>query len=123
LPCWAPAASWAPAFNPFIFDPNEKKDDIAKMLSPQLELPAFAKQAELLKALDNRLRRQDGVDPLIAGLDAYQQTAFDMLRSPKLREAVDLSKEDPKTIERYPRASAARSIICWESTPTRRWKR
>ena len=90
-----------PAFNPFIFDPNEKKDDIAKMLSPQLELPAFTKQADLLKALDNRLRRQDGVDPLIAGLDAYQQTAFDMLRSPKLREAVDLSKEDEKTIARY----------------------
>jgi len=90
-----------PAFHPFIFDPQEKKDDIAKMLSPKLELPAFAKNAELLKALDNRLRRQDGVDPLIAGLDAYQQTAFDMLRSPKLREALDLSKESEATIARY----------------------
>ena len=90
-----------PAFNPFIFDPLQSKDDIAKMLSPQMELPAFAKNAELLKALDNRLRRQDGVDPLIAGLDKYQQTAFDMLRSPKLREALDLSKESDKTIERY----------------------
>ncbi len=90
-----------PAFNPLIFDPLAKKDDIAKMLSPQLELPAFAKQTDLLKELDGRLRRQDGVDELIAGLDKYQQTAFDMLRSPKLREALDLSKEDPKTIERY----------------------
>jgi hypothetical protein len=90
-----------PAFNPLIFDPLAKKDDIAKMLSPQLELPAFAKQTDLLKQLDGRLRRQDGVDDLIAGLDKYQQTAFDMLRSPKLREALDLSKEDPKTIERY----------------------
>jgi len=90
-----------PAFNPLIFDPLAKKDDIAKMLSPQLELPAFAKQTDLLKELDGRLRRQDGVDDLIAGLDKYQQTAFDMLRSPKLREALDLSKEDPKTIERY----------------------
>jgi hypothetical protein len=90
-----------PAFNPFIFDPNEAKDDIAKMLAPQMELPAFAKQAELLKQLDRRLRRQDAVDPLIAGLDAYQQTAFDMLRSPKLREALDLSKESPETIARY----------------------
>jgi hypothetical protein len=90
-----------PAFNPLIFDPLAKKDDIAKMLSPQLELPAFANQTDLLKQLDGRLRRQDGVDDLIAGLDKYQQTAFDMLRSPKLREALDLSKEDPKTIERY----------------------
>lgn len=90
-----------PAFNPFIFDPLQTKDDIAKMLSPQIELPALARNEELLKALDNRLRRQDGVDPLIAGLDKYQQTAFDMLRSPKLRAALDLSKEDPKTIDRY----------------------
>lgn len=90
-----------PAFNPFIFDPLQSKDDIAKMLAPQLELPALARNAELLKSLDHRLRRQDGVDPLIAGLDKYQQTAFDMLRSPRLREALDLSKEDPKTIARY----------------------
>jgi hypothetical protein len=90
-----------PAFNPFIFDPQESKDDIAKMLSPQLEAPAFAKNAELLKALDNRLRGQDAVDPLIAGLDSFQQTAFDMLRSPRLREALDLSKEKPETIARY----------------------
>ena len=90
-----------PAFNPFIFNPLEAKDDIAKMLSPQMELPAFAKNAELLRALDNRLRRQDGVDPLIAGLDQYQQTAFDMLRSPRLRQALDLTKEDPKLVDRY----------------------
>lgn len=90
-----------PAFNPFIFDPLESKDDIAKMLSPQMELPAFARNAELLKSLDQRLRGQDRVDPLIAGLDKYQQTAFDMLRSPRLREALDLSKESDETIARY----------------------
>ena len=90
-----------PAYSPFIFDPLASKDDIAKMLSPQMELPAFAKQTELLAALDKRLRRQDGVDPLIAGLDKYQQTAFDMLRSPKLRAALDLSKESEETIKKY----------------------
>ncbi len=90
-----------PAFNPFIFDPLAAKDDIAKMLSPQMELPAFTKNAELLKSLDKRLRGQDAADPLIAGLDQYQQTAFDMLRSPKLRAALDLSKEKPETIARY----------------------
>ncbi|MFN0017770.1 MAG: DUF1501 domain-containing protein [Pirellulaceae bacterium] len=90
-----------PAYSPFIFDPLASKDDIAKMLAPQMELPAFAKQTELLAALDQRLRRQDGLDPLIAGLDKYQQTAFDMLRSPKLRAALDLSKESEATIKRY----------------------
>ena len=90
-----------PAFNPFIFDPLQSKDDIAKMFAPQMEVPAFTKNAELLKALDGRLRRQDALDPVIAGLDAYQQTAFDMLRSPKLREALDLSKEKDETVARY----------------------
>ena len=90
-----------PAFNPMIFDPLASKDDIAKMLTPQMELPALARRIDLLSALDQRLRAQDAVDPLIAGLDKYQQTAFDMLRSPKLRAAVDLSQESPKTIERY----------------------
>lgn len=90
-----------PAFNPFIFDPQQSKDDIAKMLAPQMEVPAFTKNADLLKALDGRLRRQDKLDPVIAGLDSYQQTAFDMLRSPKLRKALDLSKEKEETIARY----------------------
>lgn len=90
-----------PAYAPFIFDPTQAKDDIARMLTPQMELPAFQRQADLLKAVDGRLRRQDAVDPLIAGLDQYQQTAFNMLRSPKLRQALDLSKEPTKTLDRY----------------------
>lgn len=90
-----------PACNPFIFDPTQSKDDIAKMLTPQMELPAFEHNAELLRAVDQRLRRQDALDPVIEGLDQYQQTAFNLLRSPRLRQALDLSKEDPKTLERY----------------------
>ena len=34
-------------------------------------------------------------------MDQHQQKAFDMLRSPKIREAFDLSKEDPKVLDRY----------------------
>ncbi len=90
-----------PAHNPFIFDPVSAKDEMSKMLTPQIELPSLERNADLLKALDGGLRRMDRLDPLIEGLDQYQQTAFNMLRSPKLREAMDLSKEDPKHVERY----------------------
>lgn len=90
-----------PAHAPLIFDPLQQKDDIAKMLKPQLELPSFERNADLLKALDRRLRTQDQLDPVIAGLDQHQQTAFDMLRSPRLREALDLSKETEATLQRY----------------------
>ncbi|MBY0522988.1 MAG: DUF1501 domain-containing protein [Gemmataceae bacterium] len=98
-----------PAHSPFIFDPVAARDDISKMLTPQLEVPALERNVELLKALDGGLRRIDKVDPLIEGLDQYQQTAFNMLRSPKLREAMDLSKEDPKRIERYTRNVPAKT--------------
>jgi hypothetical protein len=94
-----------PAYSPFIFDPvaEKSKDEISRMLTPQIEVRSLERNVELLKALDNGLRRADKLDPLVEGLDKYQQTAFDMLRSPKLREAMDLSKEDPKRIERYTR--------------------
>ena len=90
-----------PAYNPLILDPTKSGDAISKMLVPQMELPALDRNTELLKALDGGLRKQDQLDPLIEGLDKHQQTAFNMLRSPKLREALDLSKEPIKTIERY----------------------
>jgi hypothetical protein len=90
-----------PAHAPFIFDPTQAKDDLARMLTPQVELPSFERNVDLLKAVDQRLRRQDALDPVIEGLDKYQQTAFNLLRSPKLRQALDLSKEPVKTLERY----------------------
>jgi Protein of unknown function (DUF1501) len=92
-----------PAHSPFILDPTKSGDAISRMLVPQLELPSLERNADLLKAVDGRLRRQDQLDPLVEGLDQHQQTAFNMLRSPKLRQALDLSKEDPKTIDRYTR--------------------
>src|SRR5947208_2877630 len=52
-----------PAHNPFIFDPTQSKDDLAKMLTPQMELPSFERNADLLKAVDRGLRRQDALDP------------------------------------------------------------
>jgi hypothetical protein len=42
-------------------------------------------------------------DESIAGLDQYQQPAFNLLRSPKLRHALDLSKEPTKSVERFTR--------------------
>jgi hypothetical protein len=90
-----------PAYSPFIFDPTQARDDIARMLTPQIELPSFQRDADLLRAVDTRLRRQDALDPVIAGLDRHQQTAFNLLRSPGLRQALDLSREAPRVLARY----------------------
>jgi hypothetical protein len=98
-----------PAYNPLIFDPVQARDDIARMLTPQIELPALERDVDLLRAMDQGLRRQDALDPLIAGLDRHQQTAFDLLRSPRLRDAVDLSRVDPRTRARYMVGDLART--------------
>jgi hypothetical protein len=71
------------------------------MLTPQIELPSLQRDADLLRALDTRLRQQDALDPVIAGLDRYQQTAFNLLRSPRLRAALDLTREDRRVLDRY----------------------
>jgi hypothetical protein len=98
-----------PAHAPFVFDPTKDKDAVTRMLTPQLDVPAFEKNADLLKALDNRLRRQDKQDELIAGLDQYQQTAFNLLRSPRLRQALELSKEPAKSLDRFKRNHLAKT--------------
>ena len=92
-----------PAYAPFVFDPARTKDAMTRMLTPQHELPSFERNADFLKAIDQGLRRLDGQDALIAGLDQHQQTAFNILRSPKLREAIDLTKEPSKSVQRFSR--------------------
>jgi len=97
------------AHSPFIMQPLKDKDSVTAMLTPQLEMPAFEKNADLLKLLDTKLRRDDSQDELIAGLDQYQKTAFELLRSPKLRRALDLSKEPAKSVERFTRNKPAKA--------------
>ncbi|OAI48508.1 hypothetical protein AYO44_18765 [Planctomycetaceae bacterium SCGC AG-212-F19] len=92
-----------PAYAPFVFDPVRAKDAMTAMLTPQHDLPAFERNADFLRAIDTGLRRIDGQDELIAGLDQHQQTAFNILRSPKLRQAVDLTGEPVQALERYKR--------------------
>jgi hypothetical protein len=97
------------AHAPFVMQPLKDKDAVTKMLTPQLELPAFARNTELLKSLDTKLRRDDTQDEVIAGLDQYQQTAFNLLRSPKLRQALDYSNESATSIERFTRLKPAKA--------------
>ncbi len=92
-----------PAYAPFILDPNKGKDTATRMLTPQITMPSFERNVRLLESLDQRLRQIDAQDELISGVDHYQQTAFNLLRSPKLREALDLSREPAASVERYVR--------------------
>ena len=54
----------------------------------------------LLKGLDN-LKREVDATGMLRGMDAFTEAAFGVLTSSKLVDALDLSKEDPKIVERY----------------------
>lgn len=59
----------------------------------------------LLSAFDRFRKDADG-SGMMEGMDAFTQQAFGMLTSSKLLEAMDLSKEDPKLLERYGKGDA-----------------
>ena len=54
-----------------------------------------------LSASFDRLRRDIDTDGAVAGSDAFDRQAFDILTSPRLLEALDLSREDPRLRDRY----------------------
>jgi hypothetical protein len=92
-----------PAYDPLMFSPGDARDEIGQMLTPpaQLSLAELDQRDALLKSLDKQLRTVDAAEPLIAGLDKFQQGAFDLLRSPALREVIDPRRLDPRDVERY----------------------
>ena len=49
----------------------------------------------------DRFRKSADTKGMMDGLDAFTQQAMDLLTSSKLAEALDLSKEDPRIVERY----------------------
>ncbi|HND53412.1 MAG TPA: DUF1501 domain-containing protein, partial [Pirellulaceae bacterium] len=67
----------------------------------RLAIPSerFADRRNLLAGLD-QLRRRADQSNAFASLDTHQQQAFEMVTR-GVAEAFDLSKEDPRTVERY----------------------
>ncbi len=65
-----------------------------------LSLDRLQDRRQLLTSLDN-LKRDIDRSGSLAGMDVFGQQALDVLTSSKLLDALDLSKEDPKIVERY----------------------
>jgi uncharacterized protein (DUF1501 family) len=57
-------------------------------------------RSQLLRSFDT-FRRQADSTGAMSGIDAYTQQAMGILTSSGLADALDLSKEDPRVIERY----------------------
>ncbi|MEZ6058677.1 MAG: DUF1501 domain-containing protein [Planctomycetaceae bacterium] len=65
-----------------------------------ITLDQLSDRAALLKSFD-RMRRDVDATTTMQGMDAFSEQAFGLLTSSKLAEALDIHREDPKTIERY----------------------
>jgi len=63
-------------------------------------LERLGDRKSLLKSFDV-IRRDIDQTSMMAGLDAFTEQAMGVLTSCKLAEALDLSKEDPRTVARY----------------------
>jgi hypothetical protein len=65
-----------------------------------MSLDRLHDRAALLKSFD-QLRRDLDAGGLMAGMDAFNEQALGVLTSPKLLEALDLTREDRRIAERY----------------------
>jgi hypothetical protein len=81
------------------FQPNKGsgKED---MVLNGVTLDRLADRRNLLASFDRFRRDVDG-SGLMTGLDAFNEQAFGVLTSSKLMEALDLTKEDKRVVERY----------------------
>jgi hypothetical protein len=84
------------AYSPFRPLGPTKKD----MVLQGITTDRLADRKNLLASIDRFRREADG-SGMMQGLDHFTQQALGVLTSSKLAEALDVSKEDPRTIERY----------------------
>ncbi len=85
-----------PAFSPF-------KPDGPGMQNMKLQgisIDRLQDRRSLLTSLD-QFRRDLDATGMMAGMDAFETRALEVLSSSKLLDALDLSKEDPAIVERY----------------------
>ncbi len=60
----------------------------------------YADRKDLLKNFD-KFRRECDASGMMEGFDVFNRQAFDIITSERLAKALDLKREDPKTVARY----------------------
>jgi hypothetical protein len=78
-------------------DPNKK---VSNMTLEGVSLDRLAHREGLRSSIDN-FRRDADSQGQMDGLDSYNKQALGILSDTGLADALDLSKEDPKVVERY----------------------
>lgn len=79
-------------------------------LATELTLDRLQQRRGLLTQFDDQLRRAE-TQPALSGYDRIQQKAFGLLTGAKVRSAFDLTKEDPRMLDRYGRTLFGHSCL------------
>lgn len=81
------------------FQPN-REGGTGDMELRNISLDRLHDRKALLSSFDT-MRRDIDASGLMGGVDVFHEQALNVLTSPKLLQALDLSREDPRIIERY----------------------
>ncbi|MGZ0163157.1 MAG: DUF1501 domain-containing protein [Planctomycetales bacterium] len=73
---------------------------VSMKLNEQLSLARLESRAGLLGGLD-RIRRKVDASGMMDAMDAFNQQAVSILTSGRFADALDLDREDPRTLRRY----------------------
>lgn len=97
-----------------LFIPNDPNSDDFEL--SQLSIPAGVSMRQLadrrrLQQLINRQQEELDRSAAARGLDAYYERALNMLNSPDVRNAFDISKEDDSLREAYGRTTYGQSCL------------
>ena len=109
-----PAGYLGVAYNPFKVngDPNSRDFSVRALNLPDgISRERIDARRSLLEGLDTTFRDAELKSQDLDGLDKFYQQAFDMLNSPKAREAFDLSKEQASVRDGYGRHSFGQACL------------
>jgi uncharacterized protein (DUF1501 family) len=101
------------AFNPFEVgaDPNAKDFKVPNLSLPNgLKLASVNARRKLLAKFDT-IRRDIDKSGVMEGLDTFKAQALDMVAGDRVREAFDISQEDPKLRDKYGRHQYGQSAL------------
>src|SRR3954469_4967670 len=76
-----------------------------------LSVGEIEKRRHLLNDLDATFRGYEKDSDLVNGLDRFSQRAYDIISSPRSREAFDISKESPNITKLFDEAPTAQSCL------------
>jgi hypothetical protein len=76
-----------------------------------LSIDEIEKRRHLLTDLDATFRGYEKSSDLVNGLDRFSQRAYDIISSPRSREAFDISKESPEIVKLFDATPTAQSCL------------